>query len=141
MEEFYLNYKLKFCGLYKNGKRWSGIGFDASNSIAYELKNGKGSVKEYDEHKFLLFEGEYANGEKNGLGKEYNNNEVPGFNGVFSNGKKWSGKIENIKIPDRKYEINNGEGLLIEYDKIKNIIFEGTFINGERNGKGKEYIT
>ncbi len=65
---------------------------------------------------------------------------MPGFNGVFSNGKKWSGKIENIKIPDRKYEINNGEGLLIEYDKIKNIIFEGTFINGERNGKGKEYI-
>ena len=40
-------------------------------------------MKEYDEHKFLLFEGEYANGEKNGLGKEYNNQGMSIFKGVF----------------------------------------------------------
>jgi len=139
INELLSNNKLKFYGLYKNGKKWCGLGFDTSNIILYELKNGKGSVKEYNEHKVLLFEGEYANGEKNGLGKEYNNQGMSIFKGVFSNGKKWNGIIEDIYIPDTKYEINNGEGFLIEYDNIKNIIFEGAFRNGERNGKGKEY--
>ena len=31
----------------------------------------------------------------------------------------------------------NGKGK--EYDKFGKLIFEGEYINGERNGKGKEY--
>ena len=39
---------------------------------------------------------------------------------------------ENINFGKR-----NGKGK--EYDKDKNIIFEGKYVGGERNGKGKEY--
>jgi len=40
---------LKFEGEYFYGKRWNGNGYDESNNIIYELKNGKGYVKEYNE--------------------------------------------------------------------------------------------
>ena len=40
--------KLKFEGEYLRGKRWNGKGYDQSNNVIYELKNGNGHVKEYD---------------------------------------------------------------------------------------------
>ena len=41
--------------------------------IDFEIKNGKGKIKEYNENNGKLeFEGEYLNGERNGKGKEYN---------------------------------------------------------------------
>ena len=53
------NYKgnLIFDGEYLNGKRWNGIGYNNNNSIIYELKNGKGYIKEYDFEGILKFEG------------------------------------------------------------------------------------
>ena len=42
---------------------------------------------------FLIYEGIYLNGERNGKGKDY---EIKGniiFEGEYSNGKKWEGKI------------------------------------------------
>ena len=60
----------------------------------YELKNGKGKVKEYNSDGKLLFEGEYLNGEKNGKCKEYdkyNCNLI--FEGKYLNDKK----MENVK--------------------------------------------
>ena len=37
-------------------------------------------------------------------------------------------------------ELINGKGCLKEYDKYKyRILFEGEYLNGLRNGKGKEY--
>ena len=33
------------------------------NNIEYELKNGKGLMKEYDEDDEVKYEGEYLNGE------------------------------------------------------------------------------
>ena len=38
-----------------------------------------------------------------------------------------------------KYIIN-GKGIIKEYDNENNLIFEGEYFYGLRNGKGKEYI-
>ena len=43
--------------------------------VCFELKNGKGFVKEYDKYGSLIFEGEYLNSQRNGKGKEYSKNE------------------------------------------------------------------
>ena len=55
----------------KKGLKWNGKGYDVRNNIVYELKNGKGYVKEYNYYCRLIFEGEYVNGQKNGKCKEY----------------------------------------------------------------------
>ena len=53
-----------------NGKKWNGIGYDTKDNKAYELKEGKGLVKEYDDDCNLIFEGEYLDG-KILNGKQY----------------------------------------------------------------------
>ena len=50
-----------------------GKGYDKINNIAYELKDRKDLIKEYDDICFLIFEGEYLKGKRNGKGKEYDN--------------------------------------------------------------------
>jgi len=52
-----------------NGKR-----YDTYNNIVYELKDGKGLIKEYDDICIFKFEGEYINGQRNG--KEKNIMEI-----------------------------------------------------------------
>ena len=54
------------------------------------------------------------------------------------NGEIWNGKgyDKNGKI---EFEINDGKGYIKEYDYDGKLIFEGEYLNGERNGKGKEY--
>ena len=62
----YYNYKLnkiKFEGEYLNDKRWVRIGYDKDQEIIFELKDGKGYVKEYEEENcfnssYLIYEGE-----------------------------------------------------------------------------------
>ena len=113
---------LSFKGEYLNGKR-----------------NGKG--KEYW-GSVLIFEGEYLNGYKNGKGKKYYENSVLEFEGEYKNDKKWSGKgydpMNNII-----YEVRNGKGLIKEYyyymPKDAKLQFEGEYLYGEKNGKGREY--
>ena len=64
--------QLIFEGEYFYGRKWNGKGYDKKGNILYELKNGKGYIKEYEEDEnYLLFEGEYINGERNGKGKDY----------------------------------------------------------------------
>ena len=58
----------------------------------------------------LLFEGEYLNDEKNGIGKEYFNGRVK-CEANYLNGKK--------------------HGKFKEYDNNGNLVFEGEFENGE----------
>ena len=82
----YYNGKLIFEGEYLNGRRWEGKGYDNLKNIIYELKNGKGLVKEYDYLGKLKFEGEYLNGLKNGKGKEYYNGKLE-FEGEYLNGE------------------------------------------------------
>ena len=108
----YINGKLE----YACDKKWNGKGYDKNGNIIYELNNGTGKVKEYDKVGYLLFEGEYLNGWRNGKGKEYWN-DILIFEGEYLNGEK------------------NGMGK--EYDGLDNseLIFEGVYLNG----KGKEY--
>ena len=51
----------------------------------YELKDGKGHVKEYDYNENLIFEGEYLEGRRYAKGKEYKNDKVI-YEGEFSIG-------------------------------------------------------
>ena len=59
-----------FKGDYLNGKLWTGTGYDKNENIAFEIKEGKGFIKEYNDFGELKFEGEYINGERNGKGKD-----------------------------------------------------------------------
>jgi len=92
-------------------------------------------MKEYYENGQLLFEGDYLNGK----GKEYNNRRGELiFEGEYLNGIKWNGK----KIDENKniiYEIKEGRGFIKEFALSKILEFEGFYINGQLNGKGKEY--
>ena len=158
----YVSQKITFEGEYKNDLRWNGKGYDNNNNVVYELKNGNGHVKEYnDEGKLvyeveylngnehgkgkeyyyegnLKFEGEYLNGKRHGKGKEYDYDSNLIFEGEYFYGKRWNGKgyDNNNKVV---YELINGKGYMKEYNSNKNIEFEGELLNGEKNGKGKEY--
>ena len=90
-------------------------------------------MKEYDEVGELIYEGEYLNFKKNGLGKEYYFDKLI-FEGEYLNGKRWNGKGYDINN-QFAYELNNGKGYVKAYESR----FEGEFLYGERNGKGKEY--
>ena len=151
-----------FEGEYLNGNKWNGKGYDAKNNLIYEIKDGKGLIKEYDSDNILLFEGEYVNGAKKGNAKKYDKDGKLRFDGEMFYGNKWNGKIyspnKNIVCELEKekgfikkfkwyYEkvfggeyINrkfNGEGKI--YYK-GNKIYEGEFLNGKKNGKGTVYF-
>ena len=49
------------------------------------------------------------------------------------NGKEYD-KNNNII-----FELKKGKGFSKEYNDYGNLIFEGEYLNGERNGEGKEY--
>ena len=42
--------------------------------MSYELKEGNGTIQEFDYNGKLIFKGEYLNGKRNGKGKEYDIN-------------------------------------------------------------------
>ena len=78
------------------GKKWEGIGYSGLNNIIYELKQGKGFVREYNDDGELLFEGEYLNGKRNGKGKDYWKGKLE-FEDEYLNGKR-NGKEKNMKV-------------------------------------------
>ena len=115
----------------------------------------------------IIFEGEYSDGKKI-EGKEYKYSYIDyiisdcqeNFEGKYLYGIKWKGiktysRNEIIKEylegKNKIYSYNNEKkGKLIyeedifgrkrkEYDDNGNLIFEGEYINGKRNGNGKEY--
>ena len=123
--------------------------YNNDDSLIYEgeylnrKRNGKG--KEYYENGLLKYEGDYFNGKKNGKGKEYFEGRLV-FEGEYSSDKKYNGKGYDEK-GNIIYELKNGNGNVSEYDvdceylvKAKYYLkFESEYLNGERNGKGKEY--
>ena len=160
--KLYINKILEYEGEYSFIRKLNGKGYDENHNIIYELKNGKGKVKEYNDNGKLNYEGEYLygqengigkgydycgkleydgeyfNGKENGLGKKYDNEGNIIFEGEFLNGEKWNGKgyYKNHVI----YELINGKGIVKEYNYFSgNLEFEGEYLNGKRNGKGKEY--
>ena len=55
--------------------------------MEFEIKDGKGYIKEYNCFDELIFEGEYLNGERNGKGITYNFGKIV-FEGEYLNGKR-----------------------------------------------------
>ena len=45
--------------MYLYGKKWDGKGYDKSKNVIYEIKKGKGTVKEYHNKYCFNFEGEF----------------------------------------------------------------------------------
>ena len=97
-------------------------------------KNGKG--KEYDYNGQLIYEGEYLHGYKLN-GKEYRKGIVV-YEGDYFNGDKWNGKVYNLN-GNLIYELIKGNGSIYEYNTDGELIFEGEYLNGKRNGKRKEF--
>ena len=126
---------------YVNGQIWNMIDYDDNDKIIAEFKEGKGYKKFFCRGK-LRIEGEYLNGKRNGIFKQYDydghlEHEIEYIFGKLWNAKKYDkdNKITDILI--------NGKGFMEEYEygeEIFNKIFEGEYLNGERNGKGKEYV-
>ena len=163
-KEYYPDNNLLFEGKYLNNKKWEGKGYNNSGQFEYEIKNGFGYIKEFYEYgDRIKYEGEYAEGEKNGIGKEYDrggniifegnylNNKRNGkgkeynfnkrsvsFEGEYKNGKRWNVIGYNDK-GQIACEIKEGNGILKEFFNDGKIYFEGEYKNGERNGKGKQY--
>ena len=134
-------------GEYLNGKRHGkGKEYDDFNGrllFEGEYLNGKrhGKGKEYNDFNGnLKYEGEYLNGKRHGKGKEYNLDCYLQFEGEYFEGKKWTGKGYNTK-GENVYNLENGKGFIKEYATYNfKLIFEGKYMNGEKNGKGKEYM-
>ena len=60
------------------------------------------------------------------------------FDGEYLIDGKWDGKgyDQNGNVI---YELHNGNGMVREYDCLEDLVFEGEYNKGKRNGKGKEY--
>ena len=69
-----------------------------NKSRKYKIDGKNGQGKEFILNtNFLIFEGEYLKGEKNGKGKEYYYGGKLKFEGEYLNGKRWNGKGYNKK--------------------------------------------
>ena len=157
------NKKILFEGLYVNGKIWNGKGYKTyNNEIDYEITNGNGKFKIFDEVTDNLFleinlingelngngkmykilgggleyEGKFLNLKKNGKGKEYYSNGKIKFDGIFKGDKKWEGKGYNIN-GHLEYELKDGNGKFKDFDDDGTLKFEGEIKNGEKNGFGR----
>ena len=134
--------KVHFDGQYLNDKEIEGTKYGLHDKIVIHSRKIKGEGKEYDSYGFLEYEGEYLNYERNGKGKEYYFPGILKFEGEFVNGKEWTGKgyLYSIKTPIFAYELYDGKGFIKDYDNYTQLlIYEGEILNGERNGKAKEY--
>ena len=89
----YLKGKLEYEGEYLFDRKYNGKGYDENGNIIYELINGNGKVKEYDERERLIFDGEYLNGRR--------------WNGIFMT-YKYDGTILNEE------EYKNGEKIKLK---------------------------
>ena len=166
MCEFVHRKYLRYEGEFLNGKlNWKGKEFKGDKLIFEgEYINGKrnGKGKEYYNNGQILFEGEYLY-DYRFKGMEYSNDKLSDsketffdelrdffthggrgnikgylqYEGEYLCNKKWSGK--GYKYETLKYELNNGKGTIQEFSNEGKLIFEGEYLNGKRNGKGKEY--
>ena len=130
--------KLIFEGEYLNGKR-NGKGkeyYDYDEMLLVKPDYLTRRVKEYNKSGDLIFEGEYLNNYKL-KGREYINRRLS-YEGDYLYNLKWNGKGYN-EYGDIIYELDNGNGVIKEFNSEGVFIFEGEYFNGKRNGEGKEY--
>ena len=60
------------------------------------------------------------------------------FEGEYLNGKKWNVKFYDF-LGKIESEIKLGKGRGKEYNDLNSLIYDGEYLEGEKNGKGKEY--
>ena len=77
-------------------------------------RNGIG--KEYYIDGPVKYEGEYLNGERNGIGKEYDGFGKLKFEGEYLNGRELKGILYDLKNGNILYEINHIKGIGKQYD-------------------------
>ena len=141
-KEFNSNGNIAFEGIYKNDKKWEGIGYDNLKNIIYELKDGKGFVKGYYYSGALAYESEYSNGEKNGKYKDYQEDGKLQSEGEYLNGKKtgkWKYYDEGKLSSEFEYLDGKKSGKGKIYDEEGNIINEGEYLY-DFELRGKFYI-
>ena len=116
-------------------KRFSGTYIIEENGYITEYNGG---------NDYIIYEGGFSNGKRNGKGKEFNKEYKLIFEGEYSEGQKWKGYIKEYNdngklIFEGDYLCGiNGKGK--EYDNINGeLLFEGEYLNGKRNGNGSEY--
>ena len=88
LKKYWSSCQILFDGECLKDKIWNGKGFDEDNEVIFEIKDGKGTIKEYYDNDNIKFEGEINNGEKNGKDKEYNDKEEVIFIGEYLNDKR-----------------------------------------------------
>ena len=139
-EEKYNNGKLMFEGKYFNGKRWNGIGYDINGNKVFEIKFGRGMVKEYFDDGKIKFEGQYHEGERNGEGIRYDYEGEILFKGEYLNGEKWNGKGKEFYSDyDKKDEGFNAMQLLGQNEEEDNFSFGFGFgLFGSKKKKKKK---
>ena len=141
---------------YKNGKIWTGntedfkkdiffyfnsVPFDRTDTYYFkgdflEGKRWKGEGKELYPNKMVEFEGEYDKGERI-KGIEWYEDGLIKYVGDYLDGKYYNGYAFN-ETGEEIYEIKEGKGLPKEFEKY-GYRYEGEYLNGIKNGKGKEY--
>ena len=98
-------------------------------------RNGRG--KEYNYQGMLIYEGEFLY-DSYLKGRFYINEKLE-YEGEYLFDKKWNGKGYDEQ-GNIIYELINGNGKVKEYDIYYNkVYYEGEYLNGRSNGKGKEY--
>ena len=116
--EYFENGKIKFTGDFFKGGYNNGKGYNINREEIFEIKNGEGNIKIYNNENKIEFEGEYKN---------Y---------------RYWNGKISSYEYGNLIYELFYLEGVIIRLKKYNRVLgyleFEGEIINGELK-KGKEY--
>ena len=123
-----------------NGLKWNGKGYDTQTNIAYEIKEGKAFLKEFNYYGQILFEGEYLNGKKNGQGIYYiyDTKCIGEFKNDKPIGKRkdyYDGKL----ISKCEYLPGNMSRIKKYYDN-GNLSFDGFFLYAFKR-KGKKYYS
>ena len=118
----YKNGKLDYEVEYIQNKKQNGKGYDKTGNIIYELKNGNGTVEDYDPYEKIFFEGKYLNGRK-WKGKEYNNNGQLLFEGQYTI------KGERLKGIIKEYDFYDGH-----------LTFEGKYDKNAKLADGKKCL-
>ena len=62
--KLYIKGKIEYEGQFLYERKWEGKGYDAFGNIIYELHNGTGKVKEYNNIGRSIFKGEYLYGKR-----------------------------------------------------------------------------
>ena len=58
-KEYYNDNLLKFEGEFFNGFKWNGKGYNKIDEVIYEIKDGKGLIKECNYDGELIYEGKW----------------------------------------------------------------------------------